>query len=490
MSTLKQQGVKAFIWDFSGKMANQGMGFVVSIFLARLLEPSDFGLIAIVMVIIGIASIFSDIGLGGALIQRRRVLPVHYSSVFYFNISVGLLLSVLTFFLAPLISGFYENEQLLPLMQALSPLFVINALSSVQSVRLRKELNYALLTKIGLVSSLISGVIGVSLAFVGAGVWSLVAQALLSGVISNILLWTLGRWRPKAQFSFKALMQLWAFGFRMFLSGFLDRVFSHLDTLIIGKLFSLMTLGFFNRAKSLNQMVVTYSSGSLMTVLFPVLSKVQRDLQRFQNIVLKSLGIISFVVFLLLGGFYLVSEELIVLLFGAKWLPSVEYFQILVMSGFGYPVSALLVNVLSSRGNSKAFLRLEIYKKLLTSVNLSVLYFWGIDAFLYGLIVMSILGVSLNIVFASREINVPFFQFAKPVIVQGIISIVSVIIVLALLGQADLGMLLMLIVKGALFVIIYLFISIVFNTMPYRNVYEQIRPYLHQINRKRKKDRD
>ena len=159
-------------------------------------------------------------------------------------------------------------------------------------------------------------------------------------------------------------MQLWAYGFRMFLSGLLDAIFTRLDYLIIGKLFAPATLGFFQRAKSLNLMVAQNSSASLMSVLFPVLSKVQNDLQRFQRIVVKTMGIICFVVFLLLGGLYLVSEELIVLLFGEKWLPSVSYFQILVISGFGYPVSALLVNILSSRGKSKEFLLLEILKKV------------------------------------------------------------------------------------------------------------------------------
>ena len=151
--------------------------------------------------------------------------------------------------------------------------------------------------------------------------------------------------------------------------------FIRLDFLIIGKLFPPATLGFFQRAKSLNSMVVQYSSGSLMSVLFPVLSKVKNDLPRFQSIVLKALGVISFIVFLLLGSLYLISEELIVLLFSAKWLQSVEFFKILVLSVFGLPISTLLVNVLSSRGNSKAFLRLEIYKKVIVTINFVVLYF-------------------------------------------------------------------------------------------------------------------
>ena len=480
MDNLKAQGAKAFIWDFAGKMANQGMGFVVSIFLARLLEPSDFGLIAMVMVIIGIAAVFTDMGLVAALIQRRRVRPVHYSSVFYFNLFVGLILTLLTYLSAPWISEFYNNKELLPLTQVMSLSFVIGALSSVQSTRLRKELNYALLTKISLISSLLSGIIGISLAFWGAGVWSLVAQTLTMGIVYNILIWTAGRWRPSLEFSWKALMQLWGFGFRMFLSGMLDSIVSRLDFLIIGKLFLPATLGYFQRAKSLNSFVIQYSSGSLMTVLFPVLSRVQNDLPRFQNIIMKSLGIIIFVVFLLLGGLYLVSEELIVLLFSDKWLPSVAFFKILVLSGFGYPISALLVNVLSSRGNSKAFLRLEIYKKTIAAINLVVLYLWGIEIYLYGLVVTSLLAVSLNILFASREIRLPFFLFAKPIIAQMGITIMAVILTILITKNLELSDILMLIIKGSLFTLLYALINTILKTSSYRYFLEQIIPMIRK----------
>lgn len=480
MQDLKAQGTKAFIWDFFGKMATHGMGFIVSIFLARLLEPSDFGLIAMVMVIIGIAGVFTDIGLGGALIQRRRVHPVHYSSVFYFNIVIGLFLTLITYFSAPWISEFYNSEELLPLAQVMSLSFILGAFSSVQSTRLRKELNYALLTKIGLISSLTSGAVGIFLAFWGAGVWSLVVQTLTGGIMYNILIWTAGHWRPTLEFSWKALTQLWGFGFRMFLSGMLDAIFTRLDFLIIGKLFPAATLGYFQRAKSLNSMVVQYSSGGLMAVLFPILSKVQKDMPRFQNIIMKSLGIISFVVFLLLGGLYLVSEELIVLLFSEKWQQSVEFFKILVLSGFAFPISSLLVNVLTSRGNSKAFLRLEIYKKMIASVNFLVLYFLGINAFLYGLVAQGFLSVCLNILFASREIKIPFYMFAKPIIVQMTIAIIAVVLTMLITQNIVLFDVIMLLLKGSLFTIVYFLLNYMIKTASYEYFLEQMMPVVRK----------
>ena len=481
MDNLKEKSVKAFIWQFFNRIATHGMGFIISIFLARLLEPSDFGLIAMIMVIFGLATVFTDVGLGAALIQRKRLHSVHYSSVFYFNVFVGILLTVVTYFSAPWISEFYANEQLTSLTQAMSVLFVITSFSSVQNTLLHKELNYALLTKIGLFSSLISGIIGVVMAFMGAGVWSLVAQLLINGILHNILVWSFAIWLPSFMFSWKALTQLWAFGFRMFLSGMLDSIFTRLDFLIIGKLFTPSTLGYLQRAKSLNNMVVQYSSGSIMTVLFPVLSKVKNDLLRFQNIILKTLGIICFVIFLLLGGLYLVSEELIVLLFTDKWLPSVILFKILVLSGFGHPIGALLVNILKSRGDSKGFLRLEIYKKIIMSLNFIVLYYAGINAYLYGLIITSTLGVLLNILFAAREIKLPFYLFVVPIIVQAIIATFSVIITLLSVANIEVNNLIFIIlIKGSVFFALYILINYLLNTSSFSIVVEQVKPFIRK----------
>lgn len=479
--SLKQRGVAAFSWSFFGGLANHGVTFVFSVFLARLLEPSDFGLIAIIMVIIGIASVFTDIGLGSALIQRRKVHSVHYSSVFYFNVVVGFFLTLVTYHSAEWVSEFYQEEQLIMLIQALSFLFVINALSSVQNTRLRKELNYARLTKVSFISSLISGVVGIYLAMDGAGVWSLVVQILTMAVLYNVLIWTVTNWHPSFAFSWKALKQLWGFGFRMFLIGLLDAITTKIDFLIIGKILPLATLGYFQRAKSLNNMVVQYSSGSLMAVLFPILSKIQNDLPRFQKIILKSLGIISFVVFLLVGSLFLISEELIVLFFSAKWLPSVEFFKILVLSGFAYPISALLVNVLSSRGKSKEFLRLAICKKLIVFSNLVILYFMGINFFLYGLIAQGVLGVSLNIVFVSREIQLPFKAFSAPILMQGAISVAAVILTMFMVGDLELTNLFMILIKGSVFAMLYFVLSYIIKTSSYAYFIGELTPFIYGV---------
>ena len=478
MSTLKSQGISAFIWHFSGKLGAQGVTFIVSIFLARLLEPAEFGLVAMVSVIIGMAQIFTDIGLGGALVQRRRVLPVHYSSVFYFNISIATFLTLLTFFSAPLIADFYNNERLVPLTHVLSFSFIINAFSSVQNAKLRRELKFHLLAKVRIISGLISGIIGVSLAIYGAGVWSLVAMALSSAISYNVLIWIVSKWTPSLLFSFKALIQLWGFGSRMFLAVVIDTFISRLDLIIIGKLSGPVILGLFQRARALNTMVVQYSSGPLVPVLFSTLSKIQNDLPHFQNIIVKIFGIVTFVVFLLLGALYLTSEELIVLLFTEKWLPSVEYLKILILSGFEIPIGAVLITVLSSRGNSKAFLRLEIYKRSLFVANLSLIYFIGINGYLYGLVLVATLSICMNILFASREIKMSMYLFFKPVITQMILSVAAVISITILLQSLEMSNFVSLVLKGALFTLCYILFSWMLKTSSYRYSYDQLAPVI------------
>jgi O-antigen/teichoic acid export membrane protein len=478
MDDLKSKGTKAFVWDFFGKMAKQGMGFIVTIFLARLLEPSDFGLIAMVMVIVGIANVFSDIGLGGALIQRKRVLPVHYSSVFYLNIAVGALLALILFFSAEWVGAFYENEHLIPLAKVISLTFILNAFSSVQVTKLRKELNFALITKVNFISSFFSGIIGISLAFYGSGVWSLVAQSLSVGLIFNILIWYASDWKPSFLFSFKALKQLWGFGFHMFLVGVLDAVFSRLDYLVIGKLFTPATLGFFQRAKSLNMMLIQYSSGSLMTVMFPVLSKVQNDLSRFQNIVIKLSDSINFITFLLFGVLYLISEELIVLLFSAKWLPSVAYFKILILSGFGFPIATMLANILKSRGKSKVFLFMAVFRKTVFAINLYVGFLWGIEGYLYGLIVVGIFNLGIVIYLAAREISLSPFLFVKTMISQMILTVMMVFVTMYAVKSWEMTYAVSLIAKGVIFICLYFLINWVLKTKTYLAVMEQVMPML------------
>jgi len=284
-------------------------------------------------------------------------------------------------------------------------------------------------------------------------------------------------------FSQKALRQLWRFGFYLFLSSLLDRAFRHLDVLIIGKLFQTSTLGFYDRAKSLHRLTTQFTSASLMAVLFPALSIIQNDLPRFRSVVLKAYSIVAFVVFMLLGGLYLVANELIVFIFSEKWSTTATFFKITLLSGFGYPLSAVLVTVLSSRGQSKKFFILDIYKSILISINFYVGFQWGIEEFLYGLIIVSLVATHLNMHFASQEIKIPISKFSRILTVQASISICAALIVISLDKFVPLNVLLSIFVKGLLFSILYVAINRFLKTESYIYVHEEATQLLTNLKK-------
>ena len=478
-NNLKSKAKTAFIWDFFGKLSITLSGFIISIFLARLLDVSDFGLVAIAMTIIGLSWSFSDMGLNGALIQRKRVLSIHYSSVFYFNIIIASILTITTYLLAPIIASFYGDDRLVLIIEVISIYFILSSLTSIHMSILIRELRFKELAQISFFSSIISGILGVILAFNDFGVWSLIFQHLISHIISILLIYKVTQYKLELKFSIKALKQLWSFGFRMFLSSILDNVFNRIDLMIIGKIFNPTILGFFQRAKSLDTMIVTYSSGSIMSVLFPILSKIKNDLARFQRVVIKALNLISFISFFLSGLFFLISNELIIILFGDKWITSVGFFQILVLVSFVYPISSLLVNVLSSRGNSKAFLRLEIYKKIVLSINLSIGFIWGIYGYLYGLVIAYIIILYLNIYFASQEIKLSKIEFIKPILIQAIFTAIITYFLFFLNSYMEYSLLVSMITKTIEFIILYILINWLFNVKSFHYFTQEIKSLIN-----------
>jgi O-antigen/teichoic acid export membrane protein len=323
LDNLKSKSIKAFFWDFIGKIANQGIAFLTSIILARILAPEEFGLIALINVIFSFANIFMDVGLAASLIQRKRLLPIHFSSVFYFNISVGLLLTIITFFSAPLVAAFYNIPILEILTQVMSISFIISSFGIVQNIQLKKVLNFKKITSLQLLAVIISGIVGVAMAYTGYGVWSLLTQILLNRFLYTALVWIVVKWTPGFNFSLKALKQLWGFGFRIFISDIFGVLYNQMDVIIVGKLFPINSLGYLQRAKSLNTTIFQLASSSLTQVLFPVLSSVQNEIEKFKSIVTRSLYVISFATLFISGILYLCADDLIIILFTKKWLSSI-----------------------------------------------------------------------------------------------------------------------------------------------------------------------
>ena len=407
--TLKNKTIHALFWSFLERFA-QAVQFVILIILARLLLPEEFGLIAMLTIFIAIAQSFINSGFGQALIQKQNATHIDECSIFYFNIFVGFLAAGLLCLAAPWIAGFYNQPLLVPLTCALSLNLIINAFGLVQTTLLTKHIDFKTQLKVGVIATVISGTIGVTMALNGFGVWSLVAHSLGSNFFRTILLWFFNTWRPSLIFSYASLRSMFAFGSRLLASGLLDTVFQNIYLVVIGKLFSPIALGFYSRAKELQQVPVNNISAIISRVTFPVFSSMQNDKPRLKRGVRKALTMLVMINFPIMIGLAIVAKPLVLVLLTEKWLPCVPYLQLLCAGGMLYTLHVINLNVLIAQGRSDIFFRLEILKKIVTVITIVVTYRWGIIAMIYGQIAASCLCYFLNAYYTGKMLGYPITE--------------------------------------------------------------------------------
>jgi O-antigen/teichoic acid export membrane protein len=406
MGNLRGRTSRAFLWDLFGNYGSQVSSFVISIFLARLLSPEDFGLVGLSMVFISMLNIFQEMGFASALIQNEKNTSLTYSSVFFLNVSAGLVLTVGVFFSGPLIGAFFDQPIITDLVRLLSIAFFFTSFNIVQVTILRKALDFKKLTFRRLTAQLCAGVIAVVFAYLDYGVYALVIQQIVAAAISTALLWKITNWYPKWEFSWSEIKKLSSFSLYVFAASSVNKIIEQLDTLVIGKLFSPTTLGFFSRANSLNNLVTKNSSASIAKVFFPALTQVKDDSERFERIYLKVINMVASIAIFLTCIFYLIGEELIIGLFGVKWKLSIPVFQILILKGFTYPISAMIVNAFLAKGKSKANFHFGNIRKVLQLIPFVFAYFGGFYPFLYANIVVAFLAWILNNIFAHLSLNI------------------------------------------------------------------------------------
>ncbi len=393
---LQQKTVRALAWSFLEAAAQRGVQFAVGVVLARLLFPEQFGLIGMLAIFMAVAQAFLDSGFGAALIQKAKITQTDICSIFYFNIAVGLAAAGLLCVIAPWVAAFYHQPILTPLTRALSLTIVINSFGLIQDTILIKDINFKTYTKVSVIAGVSSGVIGIGLAASGFGVWSLAIQQISSAFFRTVFLWLYNPWRPTLVFSFTALREMFGFGSRLLVSGLLNQFFENIYLLVIGKLFSASDLGFFTRAKTLNDLPTLTLSGMVARVTFPVFSAIQDDRARLKRGLKKALSMLVMLNFPMMVGLSVIAHPLVILLLTEKWTPCVPYLQLLCAVGLLFPLHMMNLNVLQALGRSDLFLRLEIIKKILIVVNIGITWRWGISAMIAGIVVNSVISFFLN----------------------------------------------------------------------------------------------
>jgi O-antigen/teichoic acid export membrane protein len=421
---LREKATSGLIWSAIERFGQQAVVFVVQIVLARLLAPEQFGLIAMVAVFMTLSSIVADAGFSQALVQRKEVGDKEISTVFYFNLGISCVMTLLLCLAAPFIAAFYKFEELTLILRVLSIRLVIGAFGSVQAAILSRQLLFKEIFWVTLPSTLISGIIAIVLAFNGFGVWALVGQSLVQSILQSSAFWFSSDWRPSRVFEIQCLKEMFPYGSRLALSSFLHQGFQSAYVLVIGKVFSAADLGYFQRARSLQRLPVENIQGILGRVTFPLFSKIQDDPPRMKRGMRKALQLSTLLVFPGMALLAAIAEPLVVTLIGEKWLPCVPYLQWLCVVGVLFPLHSMNVNLLLSIGRSDLLLRLEIIKKSLILINVFVTYRYGILAMIYGWGVTSAFGLLINTYYTKKFIDYSFYQQLKDLIPMICIALV------------------------------------------------------------------
>ena len=393
---LKDKTVKGVAWSGIDNVVRFSVTFVVSIVLARLLSPDDYGLIGIITIFTAVCAIIINGGFTTALIRKKNATDDDYNTVFIINFCLSLLLYALVFVSSPLIADFFCRKELVALIRVSSLGMVIGALALVQQTRLTKRINFKTQAQITLLASIGSGFIGIAMAFMGLGVWSLVAQGLSSQLFRTILLWLYNRWIPHLRFSTDSFHELFGFGWKMMVSGLLDTVWKELYQVVVGKFYSPATLGQYTRGKQFSTLFSSNLSYVIERVTYPVLSNIQDDKERLISAYRRIIKVTMFVTAICMFFLGAISEPLLYCLIGPKWHEAAVYLPLICITGSTYPLHAINLNMLQVQGRSDLFLGLEVIKKIIGIAPLSVCVFYGILPMLYTSVLTTAIAYFLN----------------------------------------------------------------------------------------------
>lgn len=408
--SLKNKAVKGVFWSSIERFSVQGIQFLVMIIMARLLTPKDYGLVGMLTIFIAIAQSLIDSGFSQALIRKQDRSETDNSTVFYFNIAVGFLLYLIFFTIAPWVADFYETPELCTLMRVISLSVIFNSLAVVQRALLTVNINFKTQAKASLSAAIVSGIIGVCMAYYGFSYWSIAAQQLVNLGLNTLLLWIFTKWRPKAVYSWKSFKELFAFGSKLLASGLLDVVYRNMYLLVIGKVFSASSLGYYTRAHQFAEFPSSNLTGIMQRVTYPVLCQIQNDDQRLAQIYRRFLRVSAFIIFPLLVGLSAVAEPFIIILLKEQWLFAALLLQILCFSMMWYPIHAINLNLLQVKGRSDLFLKLEIIKKTIAVIVLCITIPMGLIAMCIGQICTSLISLIINTYYTGKLINVGFIK--------------------------------------------------------------------------------
>ena len=483
-NSIKKQTLSGFIWRFAERTGAQGVSFIVSLVLARLLAPEAYGLVALVTVFTSILQVFVDSGFGNALIQKKDADDLDFSSVFYFNILICSVLYIGMFFAAPYIAEFYNKPDLTPLVRVMSFTLIISGVKGVQQAYVSKHMMFKRFFFATLGGTVFSAFLGIFLAYKGFGAWSLVAQSLSNATIDTIILWITVKWRPKWMFSLKRLKSLFSFGWKLLISALIDTGYNQLRSLIIGKVYSATDLAYYNKAKTFPNIIITNVNTSIDSVLLPSMSKVQDSKEAVKSMTRRAMKTSTYVMAPLLMGIAACGKALISILITDKWLPSYPFMVIFCITYMFYPVHTANLNAIKAMGRSDLFLRLEIIKKVVGILAVLITFKVSVMAMAYSLLVTSVLSQIINSWPNKKLMNYSYIEQLKDII-PGIGLAVFMGGCVYCINFLHLNNWLTLVIQVSLGVFLYILLSALFKLEAFTYCLNMVKPNINKIFKKK-----
>lgn len=469
--------IKNFIWRFAERCGAQLVTFIVSIVLARILAPEDYGTIALVTVFTTILQVFVDSGLGTALIQKKEADDLDFSSVFFFNFAVCLILYIGMFIAAPFIAEFYNDSSLTSVVRVISLTIVISGVKGIQQAYVSRNMMFKRFFFSTIGGTIFSAVFGIVLAYQGFGVWALVAQQLSNTAIDTLILWLTVKWRPKLMFSWNRLKTLLVFGWKLLVSALLDTCYNNLRNLIIGKMYSSADLAYYNQGDKFPKVIVTNINTSIDSVLLPTMSSAQDDRERVKNMTRRAIKTSTYVMAPLMMGLAFCSVPIVHLVLTDKWLPCVSFLRIFCVTYMFYPIHTANLNAINAMGRSDWFLRLEVIKKIVgMAILLSTMWF-GVMAMAYSLLLSSVLSQIINSWPNRKLLGYGYLEQIRDIAPAIILAVIMGICVY-FIGYIPLPTIVTLIIQIVAGAIIYIVLSAILKLEEYEYLTGMIKSFL------------
>lgn len=454
------------LWKLMEMGGTQGIQFIVQLVLARLLFPEDYGVIAIVAIFITIARVFVHSGFNTALIQKKNVDEKDYSSVFFLSIFISGIIYIILFLTSPFIAQFFREPLLKPVLRVISVILFLGAFKSVQVALIARKLLFKKLFFSSLGAIIISGVIAIITAYLDYGVWALVIQQTLNNLFIVIILLIVLKWRPKLYFSIKRIKILFSYSWKLLLSSLIDHIYMNIRSIIVGRIYSSSTLGFYNNGKLFPNLIVKNINGSIQSVMFPVLSNQQDKIKNVKNIVRRSIVTSSFIIFPIMIGLAAISESFIKIVLTDKWLPAVPFLQIFCFTYLLWPIHTANLQAIKAIGRSDIFLKLEIIKKASGILILIISVFYGLYAIVIGGVISGIISTFINAYPNKRLLNYSYIDQLKDIIPSFLLSIFMGLLIFSI-NFISINIYIKLILQIMIGILIYILLARLFRLESY-----------------------